>query len=578
MATLTGSSNCAAGTFTINFTATANENSSSVDNINNTSKVNWSYRVYVTSNNVSFSGHTRNHAGIFVFTINGTQVVNKYTGMPNGMGNGTTLIEGSGTTNAIAHSSNGTKTISISAEIIQSDDDYGNYIYYWQSTGLKTGSVTLTSIDRTAGTPTISNVSSTYNSASCNITVPFASTVNQYSKDGSNWTNWNKSISANSAFSDSWSGLSPNTTYTFYYRFRRDYNQVWSPTVSFTVTTKKPAAPTKGSVTVSSTTYNSITYSWSRFSFGAGGSWGKYQYSYDNSNWVDTGQNTSHTRSSLSPNTSYTLYVRLIDNYGTASSVASVTGTTTETSTPTAGTISVSNITPFGATFSWSGFNFGTGATWGKYQYGWHDTEWYDCGQSTSITLSDRKPNTSNTFYVRLVDNYGKASPSAIVVVKTLKPTAPTAGTILVKNITHRGATLFWDGFAFGNGADFGKYQYNYNGSWIDCGADTTITLKNLSSNASYTFKVRLIDNYGTASNSVSITFKTKSEESWKYVNQYIKVNGTWKYGIVYYKADGVWKTVTGTYFKGQTPTVALADSNGSILTDSNGIVLNAIQ
>ena len=266
------------------------------------------------------------------------------------------------------------------------------------------------------------------------------------------------------------------------------------------------------------------------------------------------------------------------DNYNQYSGESSVTGTTIETSAPTAGTISVSNITPFGATFSWNGFNFGAGATWGKYQYSWHDTEWYDCGQSTSITLSDRKPNTSNTFYVRLIDNYGKASPSATVVVTTLKPTAPTAGTILVKNITHRGATLFWYGFAFGNGADFGKYQYNYNGSWSDCGADTTVTLKNLSSNALYTFKVRLIDNYGTASNSISITFQTKSEESWKYVNQYIKVNGTWKYGIVYYKENDVWRTVTGTYFKGQIPIVALVDSNGSILTDSNGIVLNAIQ
>lgn len=579
MATLTGSSNCAAGTFTINFTATANENSSSVDNINNTSKVNWSYRVYVTSNNVSFSGHTRNHAGIFVFTINGTQVVNKYTGMPNGMGNGTTLIEGSGTTNAIAHSSNGTKTISISAEIIQSDDDYGNYIYYWQSTGLKTGSVTLTSIDRTAATPSFSSTSKTYNSISVNVKSSFATTSGQYSLNGgSTWTSFSCNVAANGTWSNTFSGLSPNTAYNIQVKFKRNYNGIWSSACSTSVTTDKPAAPSKGSVTVSSTTYNSITYSWSRFSFGAGATWGEYQISFNGGAWTSVGTNTSYTASNLSHGTSYTLNVRLKDNYNQYSGESSVTGTTTETSSPTAGTISVSNITPFGATFSWSGFNFGTGATWGKYQYGWHDTEWYDCGQSTSITLSDRKPNTSNTFYVRLVDNYGKASPNVTVVVKTLKPTAPTAGTILVKNITHRGATLFWDGFAFGNGADFGKYQYNYNGSWIDCGTDTTVTLKNLSSNASYTFKVRLIDNYGTASNSVSITFKTKSEESWKYVNQYIKVNGTWKYGIVYYKVNGVWKTVTGTYFKGQTPTVALVDSNGRILTDSNGIVLNAIQ
>lgn len=724
------------------------------DPINNRSTVYTRSRIAIVNNNPSYSG----------YSVTQTWKVGM-TGAADYSWSGTIADAGAGVTSERILS-NGSFTVNH-----DSNGNASSAVYYWFN-GNYTGAIaspaapngvviTLPKIDRTAGTPTISNVSSTYNSASCNITVPFASTVNQYSRDGSNWSNWNKSVSANSAFSDSWSGLSPNTTYTFYYRFRRDYNQIWSPAVSFTVTTKKPAAgnasnnisisvsstynsatislsggspgaggsigyyrinfngggykqvsnpatftglspnttynfsvdfvdnygtvaagstsgsvttkkpsapskgsvsvsnityngakftwsgfsfgagatwgkyqygcqdqgwidcgtntsititdrapntsntfyvrlvdnygqvsdsatvtfttakpaaPSKGSVTVSSKTYNSITYSWSGFSFGAGGGWGKYQYSYDNSNWVDTGQNTSHTRSNLNPNTSYTLYVRLVDNYGTASAVASVAGTTNKPAAPTAGTISVSNITPFGATFSWSGFSFGAGATWGKYQYGWHDTEWYDCGQSTSITLSDRKPNTSNTFYVRLIDNYGTASPSATVVVKTLKPTAPTAGTILVKNTTHRGATLFWSGFAFGSGADFGKYQYNYNGFWIDCGTDTTVTLKNLSSNASYTFQVRLIDNYGTASNSVSITFKTKSEESWRYVNQYIKVNGTWKYGILYYKVDGVWKTVTGTYFKGRTPTVALIDSNGSILTDSNGIVLNAIQ
>ena len=632
------------------------------DPINNRSTVYTRSRIAIVNNNPSYSG----------YSVNQTWKVGM-TGAADYSWSGTIADAGAGKTSEVILS-NGSFTVNH-----DSNGNASSAVYYWFN-GSYTGTIaspaapngiaiTLPKIDRTAGTPTISNVSSTYNSASCNITVPFASTVNQYSRDGSNWSNWNRSVSANSAFSDSWSGLSPNTTYTFYYRFRRDYNQVWSPAVSFTVTTKKPAtgnannisisasstynsatislsggapgaggsigyyrinfngggykkvsnpatftglspnttynfsvdfvdnygtiaarstagsvttkkpaAPSKGSVTVSSTTYNSITYSWSRFSFGAGATWGEYQISFNGGAWASVGTNTSYIASNLSPGTSYTLNVRLKDNYGQYSGESSVTGTTTETSPPTAGTISVSNITPFGATFSWSGFNFGIGATWGKYQYGWHDTGWYDCGQSTSITLSDRKPNTSNTFYVRLVDNYGKASPSAAVVVKTLKPTAPTAGTILVKNITHRGATLFWDGFAFGSGADFGKYQYNYNGSWIDCGADTTVTLKNLSSNASYTFKVRLIDNYGTASNSVSITFQTKSEESWKYVNQYIKVNGTWKYGIVYYKANGIWKTVTGTYFKGRTQTVALVDSNGSILTDSNRIVLKAIQ
>ena len=541
------------------------------DPINNRSTVYTRSRIAIVNNNPSYSG----------YKVNQTWKVGM-TGAADYSWSGTIADAGAGVTSERILS-NGSFTVN--------HDGNGNAssaVYYWFN-GSYTGAIaspaapngvaiTLPKIDRTAGTPTISNVSSTYNSASCNITVPYASTINQYSRDGSNWTDWNRSVSANSAFSHTWSGLSPNTTYTFYYRFRRDYNKIWSSAVSFSVTTKKPAAPTKGTVSVSSTTYNSITYSWSKFRFGAGATWGEYQISFNGGAWTSVGTNTSYTASNLSPNTSYTLNVRLKDNYNQYSGKSSVTGTTIKTSAPTAGTISVSNITPFGATFSWNGFNFGAGATWGKYQYSWHDTEWYDCGQSTSITLSDRKPNTSNTFYVRLIDNYGKASPSATVVVTTLKPTAPTAGTILVKNITYRGATLFWDGFSFGNGADFGKYQYNYNGSWLDCGADTTVTLKNLSSNASYTFQVRLIDNYGTASNSVSITFQTKSEESWRYVNQYIKVNGTWKSGIVYYKVDGIWRTVTGTYFKGQTPTVTLVDSNGSILTDSNGIVLNAIQ
>ena len=426
------------------------------DPINNRSTVYTRSRIAIVNNNPYYSG----------YSVNQTWKVGM-TGAADYSWSGTISDAGAGKTSERILS-NGSFTVNH-----DSNGNASSAVYYWFN-GNYTGAIaspaapngvaiTLPKIDRTAGTPTISNVSSTYNSASCNITVPFASTVNQYSRDGSNWTNWNKSVSANSAFSDSWSGLSPNTTYTFYYRFRRDYNQVWSPTVSFTVTTKKPAAPTKGSVTVSSKTYNSITYSWSGFSFGAGGSWGKYQYSYDNSNWVDTGQNTSHTRSNLNPNTSYTLYVRLVDNYGTASAVASVAGTINKPAAPTVGTISVSNITPFGATFSWSGFSFGAGATWGHYRY---------------------STNGSN---------------------------------------------------------------------WTSCGTDVMATLTGLSANTSYTFYVQLVDNYGTASASATVTFKTEAVKAWKYGKYgivYIKVNDTWKYGKLYYKKDGSWVYTHGNYIK----------------------------
>ena len=369
----------------------------------------------------------------------------------------------------------------------------------------------------------------------------------QYSWDNSNWTDCGQST--NLTFTDK----SPNTSYNFYVRLVDNYGQAsGSATTSFT--TKKPVAPTKGTVSVSTKTYNSITYSWSGFSFGAGGTWGKYQYSYNNSNWVDIGQNTSHTRSSLSPNTSYTLYVRLVDNYGTASGVASVSGTTNKPAVPSKGTVSASSITYNGAKLSWSGFSFGDGATWGKYQYSWNNSNWNDCGQNTSLTFTDRSPNTTYNFYVRLVDNYGQASAVASTSFTTSKPSAPSKGTITVSNITESSAVFSWSGFGFGTGATWGYYRYSTNGSnWTSCGTDVMATLTGLSANTSYTFYVQLVDNYGTASSSATVTFKTEAVKAWKYGKYgivYIKVNDTWKYGKLYYKKDGAWVYTQGNYIK----------------------------
>ena len=369
----------------------------------------------------------------------------------------------------------------------------------------------------------------------------------QYSWDNSNWTDCGQST--NLTFTD----RSPNTSYNFYVRLVDNYGQAsGSATVSFR--TKKPAAPTKGTVSVSTKTYNSITYSWSGFSFGAGGTWGKYQYSYNNSNWVDIGQNTSHTRSSLSPNTSYTLYVRLVDNYGTASGVASVSGTTNKPAIPSKGTVSASSITYNGAKLSWSGFSFGDGATWGKYQYSWNNSSWNDCGQNTSLTFTDRSPNTTYNFYVRLVDNYGQVSAVASTSFTTPKPSAPSKGTITVSNITESSAVFSWSGFGFGTGATWGYYRYSTNGSnWTSCGTDVMATLTGLSANTSYTFYVQLVDNYGQASASATVTFKTEAVKAWKYGKYgiaYIKVNDTWKYGKLYYKKDGAWVYTQGNYIK----------------------------
>ena len=128
-------------------------------------------------------------------------------------------------------------------------------------------------IDRSGGTTTASVASKTYNSATINVTSNVATTLIQYSLNGgSSWVDAGVDLPNTGGGTTSFTigGLSPNTTYSIKVRHRRDWNQVYSSGTTVSVTTNKPAAPSKGSVSVSSKTYNSITYSISGFSFGAG--------------------------------------------------------------------------------------------------------------------------------------------------------------------------------------------------------------------------------------------------------------------------------------------------------------------
>lgn len=385
------------------------------DPINNRSTVYTRSRIAIVNNNPYYSG----------YSVTQTWKVGM-TGAANYSWHGTIADAGAGKTSEKILS-NGSFTVD--------HDSSGNAtsaVYYWfngdytgaiASSAAPTGvQITLPKIDRTAGTPTISNVSSTYNSASCNIKVPFASTVNQYSRDGSNWTNWNKSVSANTAFSDTWSGLSPNTTYTFYYRFRRDYNQVWSPTVSFTVTTAKPSAGNASnniSINVSSLTYNSVTLSFSGGSAGAGGSISYYRLNFNGQGYKRVSNPV--TFNGLSPNTTYNFSVDFVDNYGTVAS-GSTTGsiTTKKPSSGSAGTVSVSGIQAFQATVSWDGFKAGAGGSLSRYEYSVNDGSWTSNGTSKSKTITGLSAYTSYTVRIRLVDNYGTASSEASVSFRTL--------------------------------------------------------------------------------------------------------------------------------------------------------------
>lgn len=213
-----------------------------------------------------------------------------------------------------------------------SNGNASSKVYYWFN-GTSTGAIgspnnthivdiSLPKIDRTADKATISNVGSTYKTMYCTISVPFVSEENQRSRDGKTWTDWNKAIKADTPFVDTWTGLKPNTKYTGYYRFKRKYNGVWSEAVDFTTTTKYPNAHSKGSVSLSSVTSNSAKVSWSGFLLGDMATIDHYEYSLDNSNWINVGTDTHIYLDNLSLETSYTLYVRIVDNFGSKSDSA----------------------------------------------------------------------------------------------------------------------------------------------------------------------------------------------------------------------------------------------------------------
>ena len=126
----------------------------------------------------------------------------------------------------VAHNSNGSKTIAVGFSTRV-------YIYGSQEYG---GSMTLTTIDRSAPTVTFSTSNVTANGFKITATSSATADIWQYSTNGgSSWTQF--STTASTSASVTLSSLSPNTSYTVRVRARRQYNHVYGTSGSSTVKT-----------------------------------------------------------------------------------------------------------------------------------------------------------------------------------------------------------------------------------------------------------------------------------------------------------------------------------------------------
>lgn len=241
------------------------------------------------------------------------------------------------------------------------------------------------------------------------------------------------------------------------------------------------------------------------------------QWSRDGKTWTDWNKVIKadtpfvDTWTGLKPNTKYTGYYRFKRKYnGVWSETVDFTATTKYPNAPSKGSVSLSSVTSNSATVSWSGFSLGDMATDYSYQTSNDEKKWTDQGKATSLTLSDLKPNTNYKFYVRMVDNYGQPSLAASTSFTTLNPEKPNVGGIECTRLTPYGGMFAWYGFSVNEGATIDHYEYSLdNSNWINVGTDTQIHLDNLSPETSYTLYVRVVDNFGSKSDSATCDFKT---------------------------------------------------------------------
>lgn len=141
-----------------------------VDNDANTSTVSWSGNAYYShSEGYSFSGTTRDAAGIMRIYVNGGLAASYNVPLTSGIGNGGRLMSCSGTSSAIAHNDDGTKSVSCRVDVNSGSDPLNGGWVYSSSTG-STDNLNLTSIPR-ASKPTINTPNTSNNTFELGTTI-----------------------------------------------------------------------------------------------------------------------------------------------------------------------------------------------------------------------------------------------------------------------------------------------------------------------------------------------------------------------------------------------------------------------
>lgn len=292
------------------------------------------------------------------------------------------------------------------------------------------------------------------------------------------------------------SKLKAGTKYSFYVRaYAGSYDGPKSATYTFVT------APAKVSgVKVTSSSTNSLTFTWSKTAGAAG-----YQPSYYNHStkkWTNlsTTTGTSATVTGLTHGTKYTVRVRAFNknsnvkdisatSYGSWSSEISAS-----TSILAPASISLTSVNTSSIKISWAASQ---GATSYKV-YNSKTNQWASTGTSRSYTLSGLSAGTKYSFKVKAVLD-GKDSPESKTYSFITAPAAPsglkcstaTINGVIESNSTASSITVSWNKVT---GATKYQVQYSADGkTWTSAPetTSTTATVSGLKAGTAYSIRVR---------------------------------------------------------------------------------------
>ena len=278
--------------------------------------------------------------------------------------------------------------------------------------------------------------------------------------------------------------------------------------VSATVTTDAapivitmPGAPRSLSLTE---THNSIVATWAAANDNGGESPVRYDIRIEGGAWIDTGLDLTHTFSSLSAETEYTIEVAQVNSAGRGP-VASGSVTTDAApiviTTPGAPRSLSLTETHNSIVTTWIAASDNGGESPTRYDVRINSGSWIDTGLDLTHTFSNLSAETEYTVEVAQVNSAGRGSAVSATVTTDAAPvviTVPGVPRSLSLAETHNSIVATWIAASDNGGEDPTRFDVRIDGgSWINAGLDLTHTFSGLSPETRYTIDVAQVNSAG---------------------------------------------------------------------------------